>query len=311
MDLRDLDIAVEASVAGSFSAVARARDIESSKVSRAIAALEAELGFRLFQRSTRRITTTEAGAAFLERAGALLADLSTAREEALGLSRRPRGVLRLTASVAFGSQRLVPLLAEFRRLYPEIRLELLFTDANVDLLEQRVDLAVRLAPLVSGDLVCSRLMDVRYRIVAAPSYVADAGPLAEPRDLSARSCLFFDLPSYKNVWRVRDDGGQVTELPVRADIVSGSAFALFEAARAGLGPALLPDWLVDAEIAAGRLVDLLPGHEATASNFDSAAWLLYPSRSQLPLKTRVMIDFLRERFGRPPAVATGAGDGEA
>lgn len=296
MDVRDLEIAVEASLAGSFSAVARARDIESSKVSRAIAALEAELGFRLFQRSTRRVTTTEAGAAFLERAGALVADLSTAREEALGLSRRPRGVLRLTASVAFGSQRLVPLLADFRRLYPEIRLDLVFTDANIDLLEQRVDLAVRLAPVVSGDLVCSRLMDVRYRIVASPGYVAEAGALAQPSELSGRRCLFFDLPAYKNVWRVRDAAGRVTELAVQADIVSGSAFALFEAARAGLGPALLPDWLVDAEIASGRLVDLLPRHEASASQFDSAAWLLYPSRSQLPLKTRAMIDFLRERL---------------
>lgn len=296
MDLADLEIAVAAARAGSFAAVSRDRGIEPSKVSRVVSGLEAELGFRLFQRSTRRMAETEAGALFLDRAAGMLADLTAAREEAAGLSRKPRGVLRLTASVAFGTARVVPLLAEFQALYPEIKLDLVFTDANLDLLSQRLDLAVRLAPSVSGDLVCRRLMPVRYRIVAAPGYIARTGALDTPEDLSRRRCLFFDLPSYRGPWRVRDAAGRITAVRVDGDVVSSSAVALFEAAKAGLGPALLPDWLVDPEIAAGRLSDLLPDHEASAGDFDTAAWLIYPSRRQLPLKTRAMIDFLRARL---------------
>lgn len=297
-DLVSVRLALEVERQGSFVGAARAMDLEPSQVSRLIARLESDLGFRLFQRSTRRLATTEAGAAYLARAGALLEGFDHARDEARALNAEPEGVLRLTASVAFGATWIVPLLGDFRAKYPKVGLDLLFTDASLDLVAERVDLAVRLAPMVRADVISSKLMDTRYRVVASPSWVAATGGLDSPDALSRQKCLLFDLPGYRKTWRFRDRRGGIEEIAVSGDMTFSSAFALFAAAKLGLGPALLPDWLTRADLMAHTLVDLLPEHEASAADFDSAAWLLYPSRAYLPLKVRIMIDFLRAHAAR-------------
>jgi DNA-binding transcriptional LysR family regulator len=295
MDHDALRLALETSKRGSFASVARAHGVEPSQVSRAVAQIEEALGFRLFQRTTRRLSLTEAGATYLQRADALLEGLEAARDEALAVSSEPRGVLRLTASVAFGAVRIVPHLGEFRDAFPGVSVEMVLTDANLDLVAERIDLAVRLAPAIGSDVIASKLMDVRYRVVAAPAHVRAAGPLSAPGDLAGRRCLLFDLPGYRRAWNFRDRRGGLQTVPVAGDFVFSSAFALYAAAKAGLGPALLPDWLVDRDIGQGQLVDLAPDFEASAGDFSSAAWLVYPSRAYLPLKVRAMIDFLRAR----------------
>ena len=312
MDHDALALALETLRRGSFAAVARDRNLEPSTVSRAVAHLERDLGFRLFQRSTRRLAPTEAGSLYLERAEALWDGLAAAQAEAQSLSAEPAGVLRLTASVAFGAVRLTPLLAEFRALYPKVGLDLVFTDDNVDLIESRIDLAVRLGPSYRADVIGSKLADTRYRVVAAPAYVIAEGAVRAPEQLARRRCLLFGLPGFRATWRFRDAAGAETTVAVGGDIVISSAFAVHAAAKAGLGPALLPDWLVDPDIRAGRLVDLLPAHAATPTDFTTAIWLLFPSRAYLPLKVRAMVEFLRGRMGRGE-VGGGAGqpgDGE-
>lgn len=293
MNLHALDVFLAVSRLGSFAAVAKERGVDPSSISRAVADLETELGVRLFQRTTRRMSLTEAGHLYLARVEPLVEELERARETALAASGAPRGLLRLTASVTYGQTRIVPLLPSFRARYPEIALDCVFTDANVDLVADRIDLAVRLAPEVEGDLVATKLVDTRYRVVASPAYLAAAPPLVVPRDLSAHRCLLFSLRAYRTRWLFRDATGAVEEVPIAGDITLSPAGSLASAAITGLGPALLPDWLVDGAIARGDLVDVFPAHAATATTFETAAWLVYPSRSYLPAKTRAMIDFLK------------------
>lgn len=296
MDLESLRLFVEVAKRGSFATVARDHDLDPSSVSRLVAVLEAELGVRLFQRSTRRITLTEAGDLFLAKVEPLVVELESAREAAKSVSTEPSGTLRLTASVTFGHLSLVPLLPEFRRLYPAVKLDCIFTDENLDLVENRIDLAVRLAPGVTGDLVVTKLVDTYYRVVASPKYLAASPSLNTPADLAGHACLLFPYRIFRPNWLFKDARGTVTEVSVRGDVTLSTAQALRDAALLGLGPALLPHWLVAAALKEGSLVDLFPNYAVTATSFETAAWLVYPSRAYLPNKVRVMIDFLKSKF---------------
>lgn len=296
MELSNLELLVETVRCGSFAAVARQRDLDPSSVSRAIASLEQDVGVRLLQRTTRRLSLTEAGEVYLQRIEPLVQELLRAREEAIGVSAAPSGTLRLTCSVAFGQVCLVPLLAAFREAYPELKLDLLMTDENLDLIEKRIDLAIRLAPSPEADVIGSKLKATRYRVVAAPEYLRTQGAISRPEELQSRSCLFFTFPEFRSQWLFRDRDGLVREIPVKGDIAMSNALALRQAALSGLGPALLADWLVEQDLSDGRLLDVFPDHDVTATSFDTGAWLLYPSRAYLPNKVRVAIDFLRKHL---------------
>jgi DNA-binding transcriptional LysR family regulator len=296
MDMQAVELFAAVARRGSFAGVAKDRNVDPSSISRAIADLETELGLRLFQRTTRSMTLTEAGDLYLARVEPLIEELARAREAASQVTGAPRGLLRLTASVTFGQRRIVPLLPVFRARYPDLELECVFTDANVDLVADRIDLAVRLAPVIEGDVIAAKLMDTRYRVIAAPGYLAAQPPLAKPSDLSAHKVLLFNLRSYRTRWLFRHPDGREESVSISGDLTLSPAGSLLTAALAGMGPALLPDWLVDESIATGELIDVFPDHAATATTFDTAAWLVYPSRAYLPNKVRVMVDFLREKL---------------
>ncbi len=296
MNTDDLKLFVEVARRGSFAAVAADRLVDPSSISRTIAALEAELGLRLFQRTTRSMRLTEAGDFYLSRITHLTDELDAARSEAADLSVEPRGTLRLTASVTFGQRVIVPLLKPFRARYPALKLDCLFTDANVDLITNRIDLAIRLAPNIEGDLIAAKLMDTRYRVVATRRYLDNAPPIHHPTDIAAHACVLFQLKPFNTEWQFRDANGAITRVPVHGDITLSPASTLLSAVLDDLGPALLPDWLVDEEIAKGRLVAVLPLYKVTATTFDTAAFAVYPSRAYLPNKVRVMIDFLKEHL---------------
>jgi DNA-binding transcriptional LysR family regulator len=262
-----------------------------------MAKLESSLGLRLLQRTTRKVTLTEAGEVYLAHVEPLVEELGRARDVAGSIAETPRGTLRLTASVTFGQTRIVPLLAEFRALYPDIKVEGVFTDAVVDLIAERIDLAVRLAPTIEGDLIATKLMDTQYRVIASPGYLANRPRLVRPSDLIRHRCVLFSLRPYRTRWIFRNRAGQLEDVPIEGDIVLAPASAVRDAALVGLGPALLPDWLIDEDVEAGRLVDVCPKHAVTATTFDTGAWLVYPSRAYLPSKVRVMIDFLKLKMG--------------
>lgn len=302
MEIAALELFADIVRLGGFAAAAKARGIEPSSASRALAALEASLGFRLLQRSTRKVALSEAGAVYLARLEPLLAGLQAAREEARVLTQGPSGILRLTASVAFGARMIAPLLADFRALYPAVELDLVFTDDSLDLVGARIDLAVRLAPSYRGDVVGVRAFPTRYRVVATPAYLATAAPLVRPSDIGAHRSLLFALPAFRSRWLYRPvAGGEAREVAVGGDIVISNALALHAAALQGLGPALLPDWLIADDLARGDFIDVFPAFDWAATDFSTAAWLLYPSRAQLPPKTRAAVDFFRARLTKARA----------
>ena len=296
MNTEDLSLLLDVARRGSFAAVARDRGVDPSSVSRTIAEVEAKLGIRLFQRSTRRMSLTEAGDIYVSQIEPLIAEFERARDMAARAVGAPSGLLRLTASETFGYRRIVPLLNAFRARYPLLQVEGLFTDANLDLFAERIDLAVRLAPAVEGNLIVSKLMDVQYRVVASPAYLAAHGPIREPEDIAGHEVLLFTLRAFRSRWVFRDAGGAEREVRIHGSVTLSPAGSVRIAALNGLGPALLPDWLVDEDVARGGLVNLFPAWRVAATSFNTAAWLVYPSRSYLPNKVRVAIDFLREAF---------------
>ncbi len=297
MDMDTARLVLEVARLGSFAAVARQRDLDPSTVSRAVALAEQGIGVRLFQRTTRRLSLTQAGEMFVGRMGAVVEEYDRTLEATCNAASGAAGTLRMTASVAFGQHCLTPLMPEFRAAYPGIALELRWTDANIDLVDERIDLAVRLAPSVRGDLICTKLKPTRYRACASNGYLSRTSKhLSAPQDLAEHDTLRFDLSGFRDRWIFKSADGATCEVPVFGAIMSTSALALRDLALAGLGVALLADWLVEEDLAAGTLIDLFPEHEVTATSFETAAWLLYPSRSFLPHKVRLMIDFLKVRL---------------
>ena len=298
MDLHQLRTFVAVVQQGSFAGAARQLAVDPSAITRAVAALEASLEVRLLQRTTRRLSLTDAGTAFLERVQPLVAELDRAADDARSAGSEVRGSVRVTASVAFGQTVLVPLLPALHQAHPRLQVELVLTDAVIDLVAERIDVALRLGPAVDSSLVGSRLMPVRHRVVASPAYLKKHGRPRTPQDLARCDCLRFPFPGYRTQWLFRDREGDVQTVPVAGWLVMSTALALHRAALDGLGPALLAGWLVDADIAAGRLVDLFPTHEATATGFDGAAWVLHHSREHVPRRVRVFIDFVQARLQR-------------
>jgi DNA-binding transcriptional LysR family regulator len=297
MDMRHLKVVIEVVHQGSFAGAARHLDLTPWAVTRAVAALEAALGARLLQRTTRKVALTEAGAAYLDRVRPLLEELDRAGDELHASTGQVRGVVRVTASVAYGQTVLVPLLPALHAAHPALEVDLLLSDAVVDLVSQHIDVALRLGPTVDSSLVGMRLRSVRHRVCASPAYLRRHGRPRTPADLARCDCLRFALPGYRTQWTLREREGQTEVVAVRGWLVMSTALALHRATLDGLGPALLGDWLVDGDIAAGRLIDLFPEHEVTATNFDSAVWLLYASRDHTPQRVRAFVDFVKGRLG--------------
>lgn len=298
MDIQQLRTFAEVVHAGSFAAAARRLDMAASMVSRSVAALEQELGLRLMQRTTRKLSLTEAGAAYYEHAQAALAALDRAGEEARATQGELGGTVRITASVAYGQAIIVPLLPALHERHPRLEIELLLSDAMVDLVLERVDVAVRLGPATDSSLVGQRLGPLRYRVVASPAFVHRHGRPRVPGDLALCDCLRYPLPGFASQWKFRGADGSVESVPVRGWLKLSTFLALHRAALDGLGLALLPQWLIGEDLAAGRLLDLFPAHDVSATNFDSAVWLLYASRDHVPRRVRAVVDFVRDSVGR-------------
>lgn len=299
VEIETLRIFIDVMRRGSFAAVARDRDVAPSSVSRAIAGLEAELDLRLFQRTTRRLAPTEAGTLYFERIEPLVDELSRAHQQAVDVGEAPRGTLRVTAPVSFAQRTLLPLLPELLDRHPQLHVELVLTDAMVDLVAERIDVALRLGRLADSDLVARRIGGFDFAVCAAPSYIERHGRPRRPTDLCGHECLLFLMGGLRSRWLFRRRE-EITEVEVRGRCVLTNALAIQRCAVEGLGVALLPRWAVAEELVTGALVELLTSYEITATDFQAAIWLLYPSRSYLPLKVRAFADFLEAHY-RPRA----------
>lgn len=296
MDIDSVRVFVDVMKQGSFAAVARKRDMDPSSISRSISNLEDELGFRLFQRTTRKLAATEAGTEYFDRIEGLIGEFDLASEAALDLVSSPTGTLRVTACTSFGQRVLAPVLPELRSRYPDLTIDLHLVDHSVDIVEDKIDLAVRFGKRPEGDFIVSRLVPRHFRVCASPAYIDRHGKPEKPQALEHLDCLRFSFPGYRSSWKFRRQGENDFSVAVSGHVLISHGVTMTKCAVAGLGPALLPDWLCADEIRAGELIDLFPDYECTATEFDTSAWLVYPSRSYMPLKLRAFIDFLREKI---------------
>jgi len=299
MDTQHLRTFIEVVRQGGFAAAARRLDLAPSQVTRAVAGLETELGARLMHRTTRKLTLTESGAVYFQRVSELMDGLDAAADDVRVSTGDIRGLVRLTASVALGQRLVLPLLRKLHLQHPGLQLDIRFTDSVVDLIGQQVDIALRQSPTVDGSLIGVRLGPMRFRVCASPAYISQHGRPKVPAELSHRDCLRFALPGFQSTWSFKERAvadAEIEVVPIGGWLAASSALSLLDAALDGLGPVLLADWLVDPDIAAGRLVDLFPQYEATSTSFDNGIWLLFASREHLPRRVRVVVDFLREEL---------------
>jgi DNA-binding transcriptional LysR family regulator len=300
MQLSSVRIFADVMSLGSFASAARQRDLDPSSISRAIAGLEKELGFRLFQRNRRKLAPTEAGAHYYAQIKGLLEDIERAGQEALDLTTEPRGMLRVTACTSMGQRVLAPLLPKLFEAYPALSLDLVLTDAQVDLVADQIDLAIRFGLEPEGDVIAAELVPRRFRVCASPAYVQREGAMLHPGELSERDCILFPLPGYRTRWRFRNNSGEEVAVPVRGRLLVSHGLTMTQCAVSGLGPALLPDWLCNREIDDGSLVDLFPEHTCAATEFGTAAWMIHPSRSYVPIKVQAFMTFLRNEVRSLP-----------
>lgn len=281
---------------GGISAAARALDRDPSVISRRLDALEARLGVRLLSRTTRRITLTEAGAAYLSRVRTILGELLVAESAAAAGAAVPRGLLRLSLPATYARRWIAPRLPEFVAAYPEVQLELLHTDRFVDLVAEGFDAAVRIGELSDSSLTVRRLAPVETILCASPEYVARRGAPSEPGDLERHECLRFPMDRFRQGWKLRNGEERVTQR-VSGSIVSDEGEGLVAACVAGAGILPASDWEIGQELANGRLVRVLSGWRF---DVESAVQVVLPPGRLIPAKTRVFVDWLVSDFALSP-----------
>jgi DNA-binding transcriptional LysR family regulator len=279
-----------------IAAAARALGRDPSVISRRLDALEARLGVRLLSRTTRRITITEAGAAYLRRVQTILAELSAADVEATEGAAMPRGVLRLSLPAAFARRWIAPWLSDFTRAYPALRLELVHSDHFVDLVSEGFDAAVRIGQVPDSSLLVRRLAVFDMVLCAAPAYVARAGAPARPEDLAHHACLCAPRPRYFPDWRLCRGTERVIQ-PVSGPFISDEVEGLLAACLGGAGILPAAEWLTGQELAEGRLVRVLPGWRL---DDEDAIQIVLPPGRLVPAKTRAFIDRLVQEFTPVP-----------
>lgn len=285
--------------AGGFSAAARELGQTPSSVSKQIGHLEDRLGVRLLNRSTRAVSLTEAGRELYPRCRTISDDVEAASELAESLGTRPQGKLHIVATVAFGKAQLLPVLPRYLAENPDVRIALDLTDDVVDVTHTGVDLAIRFTEQIEDSAVIARKLATNRRIVcAAPSYLAEHGTPTVPGDLHGHNCLRLSTVQHWNAWHFVDDAADdgLAVVQARGNFEANSADAIYHATLAGLGVARLPTYLVAPDIAAGRLVHLLPDHCEPHADI----YAVYDSRRHLSPSVRSFIDFLVRMFRNEP-----------
>lgn len=281
---------------GSFSATARSLGLTPSAVSKQISQLEDKLGVRLLNRSTRHVTTTLEGRSFYERCAQISAEVHRAEELAQSFSGRPQGNLRIAATVAFGKARLMPLMPAFTASYPALKVELELTDRHIDLSDSEFDLAIRFPEQISDtSLVACKLGSSKRLLCAAPSYIAAHGMPKSPADLKNHNCLRISTVSHWNDWHFKR-GDETWTYAASGNFNANSADAVYHATLAGLGIAQLSSYLVEADIASGNLITLLPDYEEDPTDI----FAVYSDKRNLSPKVRVFIDYMVEHFRTLP-----------
>ena len=294
-DLQRMAIFAAVVEAKGFSEAARRLGMSKSLVSKQVARLEKSVGARLLHRTTRSMSLTEAGAAFYEHCARIVEEQEQALAAVSRLHSGPRGQLRISAPVAFGTVHIAPALPEFLDRYREVRIDMAIADRFVDLAEEGFDMAVRISAEPGPNLVARRLAPVNRKLCATPAYFKRHGIPRTPADLARHNCLTYTHSEPGDVWHLRGPDGDI-DVRVTGNLRLNDDEALSAAVLGGLGVALLPTFLVGRDLQAGRLRAVLSNY-VPAERHIHAVWL--PNR-HLPAKVRAFVDFLRERFAPEP-----------
>ncbi|HEX7982696.1 MAG TPA: LysR family transcriptional regulator [Duganella sp.] len=277
---------------GGFSAAARQLGVATSSVTRLVDSLEQRLGAPLLNRSTRSITLTDSGRAYFEHAMQILAALDEADNAAGGRDAEPSGVLRIAAPVTLAVRYIAPLLPGFARRHPKVTLDVRLSDNYVNLVEEAVDVAIRIgSPRQQPNLVARQLATHRRHICASPEYLARHGAPRTPAELAQHNCLQFSYGASGHSWRLRRDGREV-DIDVRGSLNVNNSEVLREAALGGMGLALLSDWLIRDELAAGTLVAVLAEYDVNPGDMDVVIHAVYPASRRGSAKIRVFTEML-------------------
>jgi DNA-binding transcriptional LysR family regulator len=287
---QELRIFVRAAESGSFSRAACELRLSQPSVSRIIGELEARLGVTLLLRTTRRITVTDAGALFLDRAREILADMEDAEDAARGLDSL-RGLIRLALPVVYGTRKIIPLLPKFLALHPELKVEMAVSDARQDLVAEGADVAIRLGELDDSVFGARKLETLERMLVASPGYLRARGTPKRPADLAAHDCIFGPGNFGRDSWSFSRDGAEIS-VDVRGRIHTNSGPGAFASVMAGLGIAMVSTVMAGPEIKQGMLVPLLRGYRLSPVEVHA----VFPGGPHPSTKVRALVDFLVEEL---------------
>ncbi|MDA0958731.1 MAG: LysR family transcriptional regulator [Proteobacteria bacterium] len=285
---------------GSLSGAGRQSGLSPASVSRQITALEDDLGVRLLNRTSRRLSLTEAGQVYLEHAERLLQDIDELRDAVSQMAVKPRGTLRIQSRISLGTQHVAPLIPTFLALYPDLKIDLWLTDNDLDLTEHGIDLAIRTGDLSDSTLIGRRLASSPRVICASPEYWSEHGKPETPEAIIDHNCLTyrFEFGTAATLWQFRTDEGQSMNIQVNGNFQTNNGEALRVAALSGLGVAMLPAWSVKDHLKTGSLERVLSEYETTVSDLDFGIYAVYLSRRNLSAKTRLFVDHLVTEFSK-------------
>lgn len=292
--LTAMQVFVEVAQSGSFSATANKLDMSRAMVTRYVGELEQWLGARLLQRTTRSVTLTDAGESCLRRSQQMLALMDNVEEETSQHGSALRGQLRVTCSISFAFAQLAAAVTDFLALHQQLKVNLNASEGALNLVEERIDLAIRISAEPDPALIGRMLAPCSSVLVASPAYLQQHGTPQQPADLAAHRCLSY-VNFGKSVWRLQR-GDVIEEVRVTSHLSANEATALMCAAMAGGGIALQPTYLASPHLAKGNLIAVLPEWQLPAM----AIYALYPSRKHLSPAVRALLDFLVARFATVP-----------
>jgi DNA-binding transcriptional LysR family regulator len=289
--LESIQVFVAVARSGGFSAASRTLGLPLATVSRKVAELEESLGVRLFERSTRQVVLTDVAQPYFDSCTRLLDDMRDADELVTGEHRAPKGELTITAPVGFGRKHLQPVVLEFLRDFPQIDLRLLLADRVVNLVEDHVDLALRISNLPDSSLVARPLGHIKMVVVASPSYLQSAGEPAHPLELALHQCILWASLGARRAWQFKVEG-QETMFPIGVRLTTTLPESAVEAAQAGLGLAQVTSYQAADAARDGSLVPVLRAFESAPTPVS----LVHPSNRRVPLKLRAFLDYAGPRL---------------
>jgi len=294
--LMSLSVFVAAVEEGSIAAAGKRFGISAVMAGRYLSALEDHLCARLIQRTTRRLSLTDAGQAYFDRSKRILEDLEEADDEAADRQSTPRGTLHITAPITFGSMYLGPVAARYMAEFPEIDVSLHLQDRFVDMVEEGMDLAIRIGKLPDSDLVARRLGDCRLMACASPDYLASAGTPRQPADLESHVLIGYIGDVTTAQWTFVDGDGHATELHYRCRFMANNTGMMAEVALQGVGIVYGPTFVFGKHLEAGDLVPVLPSYTSPVLPLNA----ITPTAKHVNAKTRLFIERLKLAFGNPP-----------